>query len=90
MARTRATESTSGSVTGYDAQDDKFTVSASTGVSAQLVVSMNVNNQIDIVVRNNPSAVTLTVTTTKRLGTGFSSIGGIAIDGTKRRHHPRC
>src|SRR5262249_3680754 len=75
------TISSTGTVTGFQPDGDKYTVTASTGAAAQLVVSTNVLNQIDIVVRNTSAAPSLTVTTTKFSGDGFTEIGGLGVDG---------
>lgn len=73
--------STTGSVTGFEPDGDKYTITASTGGAAQLVVITNTDNQVDIVIRNAAAATTLTVTTTKLSGDGFTEIGGIGVNG---------
>ena len=66
---------------GFEPDSDKFVITASTGAAAQLVTARDVNGALDVVVRNAPGAVTLTITTTKNLGDGLTAIGGIAVDG---------
>jgi hypothetical protein len=73
--------SATGTVTGFEPDSDKFTVTASTGATAELTTARNVNGLLDIVIRNALGAVTLTVTGTKNLGDGLTALGGIAVDG---------
>src|SRR5262249_47544942 len=54
---------------------------ASTGAAAKLTTAIDVNGLLDVVVRNAPGAVTLTVATTQNLGDGITNLGGIAVDG---------
>jgi hypothetical protein len=75
------TQSASGTVTGYESDSDKFVITASTGATAQLATALDVNGLLDVVVRNAPAAVTLTITTTVNLGDGLTQLGGIAVDG---------
>jgi hypothetical protein len=75
------TVSATGTVTGFEPDSDKYVITASTGATAKLTTAKDVNGALDIVIRNAPGAVTLTITTTKNLGDGVTAIGGIAVDG---------
>jgi hypothetical protein len=75
------TVSASGTVTGFEPDGDKFTITASTGAAAQLTTATDVNGFLDVVVRNAAGPVTLTITTSKNLGDGLTQLGGIAVDG---------
>jgi hypothetical protein len=75
------TVSATGTVTGFEPDSDGFTITASTGATAQLTTARNVNGLLDVVIRNAPTTVTLTVTSTKNLGDGLTSLGGIAVNG---------
>jgi hypothetical protein len=71
-----------GTVTGFESDSDKFTVSVTGGTAAGLVVIKDqLNGGIDVVVRNAAAATTLTITTTKNVGDGFTLVNGIAVDG---------
>jgi hypothetical protein len=65
--------------TGFESDGDGYTVTVKGG--SGLVVIKDPSGLLDIVVRNATAATTLTVTTSKQAGDGFTSIGGIAIDG---------
>jgi fibronectin-binding autotransporter adhesin len=75
------TVSPTGTVTGFEADGDKYVIKASTGATAQLTTATDVNGLLDIVIRNATGAVTLTITTTKNLGDGLTQLGGIAVVG---------
>lgn len=75
------TVSASGIVTGFEEDGDKYTVKASTGAAAQMVVLTNLDGELDIVIRNAAVATTLTITTTKGLGNGFTTVDGIGVNG---------
>lgn len=75
------TQSTTGTVTGYEPDGDKYVITASTGASADLTTATDVNGLLDVVVRNATGAVTLTIKTTMNLGDGLTQLGGIAVDG---------
>jgi hypothetical protein len=75
------TQSATGTVTGFEPDGDKYVITASTGATAQLTTARDVNGLLDVVVRNAPGAVALTITTTKNLGDGLTQLGGIAVDG---------
>jgi hypothetical protein len=74
-------QSAAGSVTGFEADGDGYVIAASTGAGARLTTATDVNGLLDVVVRNAPGAVTLTITTTVNLGDGITQLGGIAVDG---------
>jgi hypothetical protein len=69
------------SFSGFLPDGDKYTVTHSGGAAAGLVVIENARGQIDVVVRNNTAAGTLTITTTKFSGEGLTDVGGIGVNG---------
>jgi hypothetical protein len=75
------TVSATGTVTAWESDSDKYTITASTGAAAQLTTATDVNGLLDVVVRNAPGPVTLTIATTVNLGDGLTQLGGIAVDG---------
>src|SRR5262249_8339026 len=78
---TGGTVSATGLVTAFEPDSDKYVITASTGAAAKLTTAIDVNGLLDVVVRNAPGAVTLTVATTQNLGDGITNLGGIAVDG---------
>jgi hypothetical protein len=74
----------SGTVTMNEPDGDSFTVKL-TGGSGLLVVptsALSIGHGLEIVVRNASSASTLTITTTKNGGDGFTAVTDIVFDGT--------
>lgn len=73
-----------GIATGIEVDSDKFTLQAvktGTTIGVPLVFDVNVDNQVDVVIRNAAAATTLTVITTKNFGNGLTQLGGIAVNG---------
>jgi hypothetical protein len=75
------TVSATGTLSAWESDSDKYTITASTGAAAQLTTATDVNGLLDVVVRNAPAALTLTIATTVNLGDGLTQLGGIAVDG---------
>jgi hypothetical protein len=75
------TASGNGSVSGFQADGDMFTVTSSGGAASGLVAISDVNGNLDVVVRNAPATEILTLTTTANGGDGFTNVGGLAVDG---------
>jgi hypothetical protein len=77
------TNTTGGVFTTFNTDGDKFTVTASGGSAAGLVVVKDVNGDLGIVYRNSLAGNnTLTMTTSATPGSGFTTnIAGISVDG---------
>ncbi len=77
------TNTTGGVFTTFNTDGDKFTVTASGGSAAGLVVVQDVNGDLGVVYRNSTAGSnTLTLTTSATPGSGFTTnIAGISVDG---------
>ena len=74
--------------TSFNSDHDSFTITASGGTAAGLVVIQDVNGDFDIVVREMVAATTLTLTTSPTPGSSFTTnIAGISVNGLGEHHH---